>query len=205
MIKHLLLLTFLSACLVMGAQAQLKFGVAAGYEHLTSTPSNSITSSGGFAGSLLLRYTISPHIELDWALTIGGWKTPTFQYYPPHAMPPYPYVYPNSYARVDVLHVVIPIYVCYVLPLKNYSLFGGPGFFWSATSMTGAEESSVNSYGLSLLAGIRWRHWQIAADYRPVMHNYEHFQYYGDGFDGRLSNDVSLKIGLFIGRYKKKK
>jgi hypothetical protein len=207
MIKHLLLLTFLSACLVIGAEAQLKFGVAAGYEHLSSTTSQDMTSSGGLAGSLLFRYPLCPHWEMDLAPAIGIWKSsytfdrqiiaPNFGLYLDR---------PIDY-QLTVIHITVPLYICYVLPVDQSSFFGGPGFFWSNTNMTatsltaGGQAPIVNAVGLSLLAGIRGEHWQMSADYRPWLHNYRHT---GEQFDGRLSNDLSIKIGYLFGKVKKK-
>jgi hypothetical protein len=200
MIKHLLLLTFLSACFVMGAQAQLKFGIADGYEHLSSTTSHDMTSSGGLSASLLFRYSLCPHWELDWTPSFATWN-PHFMYYIHISDGSIGITRPID-VDITVIHITIPLHICYVLPLKKSALFGGSGFFWSSTSMTGGEQSPVvNSLGLSLLAGIRGDCWQIAADYRPWLHNYRHT---GEQFDGHLSSDLSIKIGYYFGRVKKK-
>jgi hypothetical protein len=76
MTKRTILLTFLYAC-AFRSQAQFKFGLAAGYEHITSTPNDNTGSGGGFSGSLLFQYSFSEHIELDMAWTGGGWKAST--------------------------------------------------------------------------------------------------------------------------------
>ncbi|HEY4061438.1 MAG TPA: hypothetical protein VGM30_06035 [Puia sp.] len=195
MTKHLLLLTFLSVLFVTGVRAQLKFGVAAGYEHINSTTSNEMASSGGLSGGLLFRYPLSPHWELQLAPSIGVWSTS------------FTYTYRYSYQslgisrpvdfHLNVIHITTPLYACYTLPLDRSALFGGPGFFWSSTSMTGGEYAPIaDAIGLSLLAGIRGEHWQVAAEYRPWLHDYKHT---GEPFDGQLSGNISIKLGYLFG------
>jgi hypothetical protein len=189
----------------MGAQAQLKFGAAAGYEHLSSTTSHDMTSSGGLAGSLLFRYSLCPHWELDLTPTFAIWNS-SFMYYIHISDGSIGITRPVD-VRLTVIHITIPLHICYVLPLNKSTLFCGPGFFWSNTNMTGTSLTGggqapiVNAVGLSLLAGIRGKHWQIAADCRPWLHNYKHT---GEQFDGQLSSDLSIKIGYTFGKSEKK-
>jgi hypothetical protein len=208
MAKYFTLLTVLLV-VGFGVQAQIKFGVAAGYEHITNSHSTDMGSGGGLAGGLLFRYDISNHIELDLAFTMGDWKTGAD-----------PYVgraiygggtgggsvpYPISHVRVTIVHVLAPFHVCYVIPRKKYSLFLGPGYYFSRTSMDGGENFRVvNSRGLSVLAGIRWGHWQVAADYRPRVADTGSY-IYGNYFSGEMKHDVSIKLGLNIGKTQKKK
>jgi len=205
MAKYFILLTVM--CLAVPvAQAQFKFGLTAGYETFRTTTGGDMKSSGGFSGGFLLRYTCSRHIELDLALTLGGWKTgPVSSQVQQRALliPPDPGsgTYLTHYS---IIHALAPFYICYVIPLKNYSLFGGPGIFFSGTSLDhGGHMTGYNSSGLSLLAGIRWRQWQVAADYRPWL-SHANRNNNGDDFDGKLSDDASLRLGFAFGKTRKK-
>jgi hypothetical protein len=51
MTGRIILLTFLYV-FAFRSMAQFKFGLAAGYEHITSTPNDNMGSGGGFSGSL---------------------------------------------------------------------------------------------------------------------------------------------------------
>lgn len=54
----------------------------------------------------------------------------------------------------------------------------------------------MRSYGISTLAGARWHHWQVTAEYRPWLHIYN---WHSDN-DNFLTNDLSIKAGFLFGR-----
>ena len=196
--KHFILILFFALSSFF-TKAQFKFGVAAGYEHTQARFPGQIIRSGGSAGGLLFRYVFSTRIEMDLGLSVGYWKTP-FVY---DALGNGPRDH-TVHTKMRFFNFIAPVHICYIIPLKEFSLFAGPGFFWG---MTDAKTDyyfagpKLKGIGLSFMAGLRLpKHFLMLVDFRPIVNVYKDPGYFSNPDLSGIKNDWSVKIGYEFGK-----
>jgi hypothetical protein len=169
--KHLIP-AFLFLFSTIPGQAQFKFGVAAGYEHTNiytpyeTIPWNSLKPDA-FTCALITTTPINENLELHADLSFANWSASYTieEQGGPRGVPLPPIIYQG---KTKITHIVLPVSICYTLPVKEARFFAGVGLFLS-DSHYDDPSSSITCFGPNFTAGIRLK-WGLVfmADFRPV-------------------------------------
>lgn len=195
--KHLIP-AFLCIFSTIQGQAQFKFGVAGGYDNTTvSTPWMSL-KPGAFTYAFLTTTPIGKNLELHIDLDIANWST-SYTVTEPGAPSGYPIYVPPIYYQtaVKISHIVFPVSICRIFPVKHACFFAGGGLFLSNTRYNNPS-SSMTCFGATFTGGLRLN-WGLVliAEFRPF------FSGSGEAYSAppetypieKVQNDFSLKLG----------